>query len=83
MPTDGDPDPTKRGDWDQARIKTSLAYRDDLALVGRARGFGIDPVGRDGALRPHYDDSLRLIERARDFRAELIATPKPGLVPPD
>jgi hypothetical protein len=42
---------------------SSLAYR-DLALVGRACGLGIDPVGRDGALRPHYDDSLRLIERA-------------------
>ena len=67
---------------DQAGIEIGVAYRYDLALVGRAHGFGIDPVGRDGALSPHHDDGLRLIQRARDFRTEPVAAAQPRLIPP-
>src|SRR5262249_14335896 len=67
---------------DQTRIETGLTYRYDFALVCGAHGFGIDPVGSDGALCPHHHDNVRIIQRARDFRAEPVACAQPRLIPP-
>jgi hypothetical protein len=52
---------------------SSAANRYQLASSSRAGGFGIDPVGGDGASGPHHDDGLRSIERLRNLRAEAIA----------
>jgi hypothetical protein len=71
------------GQWNQVWIEVGRANRHDLAPGGRADSLGVDPVGRHRTLRPDHDDRLCGVERARDFRAELIATPKPGLVPPN
>ena len=71
------------GQGDRARIEIGGSDTYDLALGGCASGFGIDPVGGDGGLRPHHHDDFGVVQRAGDVGAEPVAAAQPGLVPPD